>query len=105
MLFHALRHVSAHFQACFEVLGGLSCSEYPATVAEVLCEDCSDLYCWEAFIELHRRGNRLRHVPLRLDAEGQLYRGALESRSSWVLVGKVDMAWIKQFRCLFGARN
>lgn len=57
-----------------KVLGGLSCSEYPATVAEVLCEDCSDLYCWEAFIELHRRGNRLRHVPLRLDAEGQLYR-------------------------------
>lgn len=57
-----------------KVLGGLSCSEYPATVAEVLREDCSDLYCWEAFIELHRRGNRLRHVPLRLDAEGQLYR-------------------------------
>jgi len=57
-----------------KVLGGLACSEYSNTVAEVLCEDCSDLYCWEAFIELHRRGNRIRHVPLRLDAEGQLYR-------------------------------
>jgi hypothetical protein len=58
-----------------KVLGGLKCSEYPSRVAEVLCEDCSDLFCWEAFIEMHRRGNRLRHIPLRLDADGQLYRG------------------------------
>merc|ERR1712151_1244195 len=57
-----------------KVLGGLACSEYPNRVAEVLCEDCCDLYSWEAFIELHRRGNRLRHVPLRLDADAQLYR-------------------------------
>ena len=27
-------------------------------------------------------GNRLRHVPLRLDAEGQLYRGGLEVSSA-----------------------
>lgn len=58
-----------------KVLGGLACSEYAGRVAEVLCEDCSDLFCWEAYIELHRRGNRLRHVPLKLDADGQLYRG------------------------------
>mmetsp|Transcript_64006 Transcript_64006/g.139169 ORF Transcript_64006/g.139169 Transcript_64006/m.139169 type:complete len:391 (-) Transcript_64006:112-1284(-) len=58
-----------------KILGGLSCSEYGGRRAEVLCEDCSDLFCWEAFIELHRRGNRLRHVPLKLDEEGQLYRG------------------------------
>lgn len=58
-----------------KVLGGLACSEYANQVAEVLCEDCSDLFCWEAFIELHRRGNRIRHVPLRLDSEGQLFRG------------------------------
>jgi hypothetical protein len=57
-----------------KVLGGLKCSEYPQKVAEVLCEDCSDLFCWEAFIEMHRRGNRLRHIPLKLDDEGQLYR-------------------------------
>lgn len=57
-----------------KVLGGLACSEYAGQVAEVLCEECSDLFCWEAFIELHRRGNRMRHVPLRLDGEGQLYR-------------------------------
>lgn len=57
-----------------KILGGLACSEYTGKRAEVLCEDCSDLFCWEAFIELHRRGNRLRHVPLQLDQEGQLYR-------------------------------
>mmetsp|Transcript_80236 Transcript_80236/g.227194 ORF Transcript_80236/g.227194 Transcript_80236/m.227194 type:complete len:395 (-) Transcript_80236:145-1329(-) len=57
-----------------KILGGLACSEYAGKVAEVLCEDCSDLFCWEAYIELHRRGNRLRHVALRLDSEGQLYR-------------------------------
>jgi len=57
-----------------KILGGLACSESPGKVADVLCEDCSDLFCWEAFLELHRRGNRLRHVPLRLDAEGMLYR-------------------------------
>lgn len=56
------------------ILGGLACSEYAGKRAEVMCEDCSDLFCWEAFIELHRRGNRLRHVPLRLDEEGQLWR-------------------------------
>jgi hypothetical protein len=57
-----------------KILGGLACSEYIGRRAEVLCEDCSDLFCWEAFIEMHRRGNRLRHVPLRLDEEGQLLR-------------------------------
>lgn len=57
-----------------KILGGLSCSEYPGRVAEVLCEECSDLYCMEAFIELHRRGNRAKHVPLRLDENGQLHR-------------------------------
>lgn len=57
-----------------KILGGLKCSEYPQRTAEVLCEDCADLFSWEAFIELHRRGNRARHVPLRLDAEAQLYR-------------------------------
>eukprot|EP00747_Dinoflagellata_sp_TGD_P162996 gnl/TRDRNA2_/TRDRNA2_181232_c0_seq1.p2 gnl/TRDRNA2_/TRDRNA2_181232_c0~~gnl/TRDRNA2_/TRDRNA2_181232_c0_seq1.p2 ORF type:complete len:393 (-),score=108.62 gnl/TRDRNA2_/TRDRNA2_181232_c0_seq1:69-1247(-) len=57
-----------------KVLGGLPCSEIPQRVAEVLCEDCSDLYSWEAFIQLHRRGNRIRHIPLRVDEEGQLYR-------------------------------
>jgi len=58
-----------------KILGGLACSEYAGRRAEVLCEDCSDLYCWEAFIEMHRRGNRSRHVPLRLDEDGQLHRG------------------------------
>lgn len=57
-----------------KIIGGLPCSEYPGKAAEVLCEDCSDLFCAEAFIELHRRGNRARHVGLRLDEEGQLYR-------------------------------
>lgn len=56
------------------ILGGLRCSEYPDKVAEVLCEDCADLYCWEAFIEFHRRGNRRLHIPLRMDEDGQLYR-------------------------------
>jgi len=60
-----------------KILGGLSCSEYPTSVAEVLCEDCSDLYSWEAYIELHRRGNRVRHVPLRLDKDGILYRSGV----------------------------
>eukprot|EP00929_Paragymnodinium_shiwhaense_P007206 TRINITY_DN111140_c0_g1_i1.p1 TRINITY_DN111140_c0_g1~~TRINITY_DN111140_c0_g1_i1.p1 ORF type:complete len:385 (-),score=86.92 TRINITY_DN111140_c0_g1_i1:288-1442(-) len=57
-----------------KILGGLPCSEYPGKRSEVLCEDCSDLFCWEAFIEMHRRGNRTRHVPLRVDEEGQLWR-------------------------------
>jgi len=57
-----------------KVLSGLACSEYAGRVAEVLCEDCSDLFCWEAFIEMHRRGNRKRHVPLKLDDQGQLFR-------------------------------
>lgn len=61
-----------------KVLGGLKCSEYPQKVAEVLCEDCSDLFCWEAFIELHRRGNRARHIPLKLDEHGQLHRSGIE---------------------------
>jgi len=57
-----------------KILGGLACSEYAGKRAEVLCEDCSDLFCWEAFIEMHRRGNRTRHVPLRVDPDGQLLR-------------------------------
>merc|ERR1711879_475092 len=57
-----------------KVLGGLACSEYPGRRAEVMCEDCSDLFCWEAFLEMHRRGNRLRHVALKVDEYGQLYR-------------------------------
>jgi len=56
------------------ILGGLKCSEYPDRVAELLCEACSDLYCTEAYIKLHRRGNRRRHVALQLDKDGQLYR-------------------------------
>lgn len=61
-----------------KILGGLACSEYGSRRAEVLCEDCSDFFCWEAFIELHRRGNRARHVALRLDEYGNLYRGGEE---------------------------
>merc|ERR1711862_1031121 len=61
-----------------KILGGLSCSEYGGQRAEVLCEDCSDLFCWEAFIELHRRGNRKKHTSLQLDAEGQLYRAGVQ---------------------------
>lgn len=57
-----------------KILGGLACSEYPGRRAEVLCEEMSDLFCWEAFIELHRRGNRARHIPLTLDEHGLLYR-------------------------------
>mmetsp|Transcript_25475 Transcript_25475/g.59314 ORF Transcript_25475/g.59314 Transcript_25475/m.59314 type:complete len:391 (-) Transcript_25475:87-1259(-) len=60
-----------------KILGGLACSEYSGRRAEVLCEDCSDLFCWEAFIEMHRRGNRQRHVPLRLDEDGLLYRAGV----------------------------
>jgi len=56
------------------ILGGLMCSEYPERRAEVLCEDCSDLLCWEAFVQLHGHGNRQWHVPLRFDHNCSLYR-------------------------------
>lgn len=52
-------------------LGGLFCSEYEGRRAEVLCEDCPDLFCWEAFIELHNHGHRREHSYLQLDASGQ----------------------------------
>lgn len=32
------------------------------------------MFCWEAYIELHRRGNRARHVNLPIDEDGQLHR-------------------------------
>jgi hypothetical protein len=77
-----------------KILGGLKCSEYPQRVAEVLCEDCSDLFCWEAFIEMHRRGNRLRHVPLKLDPEGQLHRAGdiLSPEENARLIDRARMA-------------
>eukprot|EP00928_Gymnodinium_smaydae_P031495 TRINITY_DN23095_c0_g3_i1.p1 TRINITY_DN23095_c0_g3~~TRINITY_DN23095_c0_g3_i1.p1 ORF type:complete len:664 (+),score=114.55 TRINITY_DN23095_c0_g3_i1:61-2052(+) len=57
------------------LLGGIRCSEHPERKAEVLCEECSDFFCWEAFVELHNKGNRQRHVALKLDADGTLRRG------------------------------
>mmetsp|Transcript_19727 Transcript_19727/g.49574 ORF Transcript_19727/g.49574 Transcript_19727/m.49574 type:complete len:432 (-) Transcript_19727:305-1600(-) len=42
--------------------------------ASVLCEDCSDLFCYECFVELHRKGKRLHHVSLSINDEGQLIR-------------------------------
>eukprot|EP00931_Biecheleriopsis_adriatica_P060967 TRINITY_DN36631_c0_g1_i1.p1 TRINITY_DN36631_c0_g1~~TRINITY_DN36631_c0_g1_i1.p1 ORF type:complete len:690 (+),score=104.93 TRINITY_DN36631_c0_g1_i1:37-2070(+) len=46
------------------ILGGPRCSEYPDRIADVLCEDCCDMFCWEAFIEFHNHGHRQQHVPL-----------------------------------------
>ena len=42
--------------------------------ASILCEDCCDLFCFECFIELHRRGKRVHHVSLQINDEGQLIR-------------------------------
>jgi hypothetical protein len=55
-------------------IGGLLCSEYARKRADVFCEDCSDLFCWEAYIELHNHGNRRQHVPLQFDANYTLLR-------------------------------
>merc|ERR1712032_642720 len=57
-----------------QLLGGLKCSEYEGRQAEVFCEDCCDLFCAEAFIELHNHGRRQQHVQLRVDQNGMLYR-------------------------------
>jgi hypothetical protein len=63
-----------------KVLGGLKCSEYATRVAEVLVEEESELYCWEAFIKLHRKGKRRwtgtggRLVPCVFDQDGHLWR-------------------------------
>lgn len=77
-----------------KILGGLACSEYPGRRAELLCEDCSDLYCWEAYIELHRRGNRQYHKSLWLDEDGLLYRkGALiDPEETAMLIDRARMA-------------
>merc|ERR1711957_903859 len=56
------------------IIGGLLCSEYEGKCAEVFCEDCSDFFCWEAYIELHNHGNRRQHVPLQFDANCVLLR-------------------------------
>jgi len=58
-----------------KIIGGLMCSQYLGKRAELLCEDCSDLFCWEAFIELHNHGNRRHHIPLQLDQNCALLRG------------------------------
>ncbi|CAE8690044.1 unnamed protein product [Polarella glacialis] len=55
-------------------LGGMPCSEYLDRKAEVLCEDCCDFFCTEAFLELHGHGHRQQHVALQLDARGLLWR-------------------------------
>jgi len=55
-------------------LGGISCSEYPDKKAEVLCEDCCDFFCIEAFWERHGHGHRQQHVQLAIDAENHLWR-------------------------------
>lgn len=57
-----------------KLVGGIPCSEYPAQLAEVLCEDCADFFCTEAFIEFHNHGHRRQHVGLTLDQVGNLYR-------------------------------
>merc|ERR1711924_501682 len=57
-----------------KLIGGLLCSEYVGKRAEVFCEDCSDLFCGEAFIELHNHGNRRHHVPLQIDINCTLFR-------------------------------
>merc|ERR1719235_2712917 len=58
-----------------KIIGGLLCSEYQGKRAEVFCEDCSDCFCWEAFIEMHNHGNRRQHVPLQFDESYSLLRG------------------------------
>jgi len=77
-----------------KILGGLACSEYPQHRAEVLCEACSDLFSWEAFIELHRRGNRLKHQPLQLNEDGQLHRAGVEltPEENAVLIDRARLA-------------
>jgi hypothetical protein len=63
-----------------KVLGGLKCSEIPTRVAEVLVEEEFELYCWEAFIKLHRKGKRRwtgcggRLVPCVFDQDMHLWR-------------------------------
>ena len=42
--------------------------------ASVLCEECSDLFCYECFIELHRKGKRQHHICLSINDDGQLVR-------------------------------
>eukprot|EP00392_Amoebophrya_sp_AT5.2_P009588 g9616.t1 len=46
--------------------------------AEILCEDCCELFCNECFVELHRRRKRLEHVYCTINAEGQLVRQGME---------------------------
>lgn len=57
-----------------KVLAGLSCSQYPKRASDVVCEECLDLFCWEGFIEIHRKGKRRFHTPLVFDAQGHLWR-------------------------------
>eukprot|EP00929_Paragymnodinium_shiwhaense_P002352 TRINITY_DN102582_c0_g1_i1.p1 TRINITY_DN102582_c0_g1~~TRINITY_DN102582_c0_g1_i1.p1 ORF type:complete len:695 (+),score=93.86 TRINITY_DN102582_c0_g1_i1:94-2178(+) len=56
------------------VIGGIKCSEYAGAKADLLCEDCADFFCWEAFLELHGKGHRARHTTLTLDSRGCLHR-------------------------------
>ncbi|CAE7367733.1 unnamed protein product [Symbiodinium sp. KB8] len=55
-------------------LEGIACSEYPDKRAEVLCKDCCDFFCIEAFWERHGHGHRQQHVQLAIDAENHLWR-------------------------------
>lgn len=57
-----------------KVLAGLACSQYPKRTVDVVCEECIDLFCWEGFIELHRKGKRRFHIPLVFDTDGRLWR-------------------------------
>ncbi|CAJ1454404.1 unnamed protein product [Effrenium voratum] len=79
-----LRHVHCRVLSLY-------CSEYPDRPAEVLCEDCCDLFSVEAFLERHGHGHRQRHSQLALDNMGRLHRFGQPLPPEEKGVGKAQM--------------
>ena len=60
-----------------KIIQGVNCQECPKKKsADLICENCQDLFCYECFFQTHRRGGRARHVQLSIDS-GRVWRGGV----------------------------
>eukprot|EP00400_MALV-I_sp_L67-5_P000747 gene747-468_t len=79
-----------------ELLSGLMCAVFPNWSAEVVCDECCDLFSWQGWLKLHRKGRRKHHTPLIIGPEGQLIRHGtlLPKAESYAITDRARMAKI-----------
>jgi hypothetical protein len=72
------------------------CTVFPSLPAEVVSQESCDLFSWQGWLKLHRKGRRKHHTPLIIGPEGQLIRhGTLMPKAeSYAIVNKARMAAI-----------